>query len=92
MAGGSLVTKPTYDRSFWEELWSKTLREHADKVAQRPPNAHLVGEVVNCGGDRGMLLEALTTVRCARQYAVGLVVSRSSTIRYDGPSRSMPTW
>jgi 2-polyprenyl-3-methyl-5-hydroxy-6-metoxy-1,4-benzoquinol methylase len=38
---------PTYDRSFWEQLWSKTLREHADKVAQRPANAHLVGEVVH---------------------------------------------
>ncbi|WP_437757093.1 class I SAM-dependent methyltransferase [Sorangium sp. So ce1389] len=41
------MTKPTYDQSFWEQLWSKTLREHADKVAQRPPNAHLVGEIVN---------------------------------------------
>jgi SAM-dependent methyltransferase len=39
------VAKPSYDRSFWERLWSTTLREHADKVAQRPPNANLVGEV-----------------------------------------------
>lgn len=30
-----------FDQGFWEELWSKTLREHADKVARRPPNAHL---------------------------------------------------
>jgi SAM-dependent methyltransferase len=35
------VSKPTYDREFWEQLWSKTLREHADIVAQRPPNDHL---------------------------------------------------
>lgn len=41
------MTKPTYDRSFWEQLWSKTLREQAEKVARRPPNPHLVGEVVD---------------------------------------------
>jgi SAM-dependent methyltransferase len=39
------MTKPTYDQPFWEELWSKTLREHASKVAGRPPNAHLAGEL-----------------------------------------------
>jgi 2-polyprenyl-3-methyl-5-hydroxy-6-metoxy-1,4-benzoquinol methylase len=48
------VTEPTYDRSFWEQLWSKTLREHADKVAQRPPNAHLVGEAVNLQPGRAL--------------------------------------
>jgi SAM-dependent methyltransferase len=31
-----------YDQAFWEQLWVKTLRDHPDKVAQRPPNAHLV--------------------------------------------------
>jgi SAM-dependent methyltransferase len=31
-----------YDRAHWEQLWAKTLREHADKVAQRPPNAQLL--------------------------------------------------
>jgi 2-polyprenyl-3-methyl-5-hydroxy-6-metoxy-1,4-benzoquinol methylase len=35
----------TKDRNFWEQLWSKTLREHPDKVAQRPPNAYLTAEV-----------------------------------------------
>jgi 2-polyprenyl-3-methyl-5-hydroxy-6-metoxy-1,4-benzoquinol methylase len=34
-----------HDRAHWEGLWEKTLREHPDKVAQRPPNAHLVAEV-----------------------------------------------
>jgi SAM-dependent methyltransferase len=34
-----------YDRSFWEERWSQALREHGDRVAQRPPNAHLTAEV-----------------------------------------------
>lgn len=33
-----------YDRAFWEERWSRALREHADRVAQRPPNRHLVAE------------------------------------------------
>ena len=34
-----------YDRAYWEQLWEKTLREHADKVAQRPPNARLIAAV-----------------------------------------------
>jgi SAM-dependent methyltransferase len=36
---------PTFDRDYWEQLWSKTLREHGDKVARRPPNAHLTSEL-----------------------------------------------
>ena len=34
-----------YDRTFWEQLWAKTLREHPDKVAQRAPSAQLIAEV-----------------------------------------------
>lgn len=34
-----------YDRAYWEELWAKTLREHPEKVARRPPNLHLTTEV-----------------------------------------------
>ena len=30
-----------YDKDFWEERWARALREHPDKVAKRPPNAHL---------------------------------------------------
>jgi SAM-dependent methyltransferase len=37
----------TYDRAYWEQLWAKTLREHPDKVAQRPPNAHLIAEIAS---------------------------------------------
>lgn len=29
------------DPDHWERLWVRTLREHADKVAQRPPSAYL---------------------------------------------------
>jgi hypothetical protein len=32
------VTESKFDQRFWEELWERTLRQHADKVAQRPPN------------------------------------------------------
>ena len=35
----------TYDHTHWEELWAKTLREHPDKVARRPPNGHLITEI-----------------------------------------------
>src|SRR5690606_5242434 len=27
-----------YDRDHWERLWARTLVEHGDKVARRPPN------------------------------------------------------
>jgi 2-polyprenyl-3-methyl-5-hydroxy-6-metoxy-1,4-benzoquinol methylase len=37
--------KSDYDRDFWEGRWSEALREHGDRVAQRPPNAHLTAEV-----------------------------------------------
>ena len=38
---------PTFDQDFWEQLWSTTLREHGDKVARRPPNAHLMAEAAS---------------------------------------------
>jgi 2-polyprenyl-3-methyl-5-hydroxy-6-metoxy-1,4-benzoquinol methylase len=30
-----------YDRDSWEQRWSQALREHWDRIAQRPPNVHL---------------------------------------------------
>ena len=36
-----------FDRSFWEGRWSQVLREHADRGARRPPNAHLTAEAMN---------------------------------------------
>jgi 2-polyprenyl-3-methyl-5-hydroxy-6-metoxy-1,4-benzoquinol methylase len=44
----------TYDRAYWEQLWAKTLREHPDKVAQRPPNAHLIAEVASLRPGRSL--------------------------------------
>jgi SAM-dependent methyltransferase len=33
-----------YHRASWEERWAQALRAHGDRVARRPPNAHLTGE------------------------------------------------
>ena len=43
-----------YDRAYWEQLWAKTLREHPDKVAHRPPNAHLIAEIANLRPGRAL--------------------------------------
>jgi 2-polyprenyl-3-methyl-5-hydroxy-6-metoxy-1,4-benzoquinol methylase len=43
-----------YDRSFWEERWSQALRERGDRVAQRPPNAHLTAEVGDLRSGRAL--------------------------------------
>lgn len=48
------MTKPKFDQDFWQELWSKTLREHADKVASRPPNAHLMAEAADLPPGRAL--------------------------------------
>ena len=44
----------TYDRAYWEQLWVKTLREHADKVAQRPPNVHLLAAAASLQPGRAL--------------------------------------
>lgn len=43
-----------YDRAYWEQLWAKTLREHPDKVAQRPPNARMIAEVARLRPGRAL--------------------------------------
>jgi 2-polyprenyl-3-methyl-5-hydroxy-6-metoxy-1,4-benzoquinol methylase len=48
------MTKPNFDRDFWEARWSETLREQADKVARRPPNAHLTAEVADLPPGRAL--------------------------------------
>jgi SAM-dependent methyltransferase len=50
------MTASSYDRDFWEQLWSRTLRERADDVVRRPPNAHLTGEAT--GLRPGLALDA----------------------------------
>ena len=44
----------TYDRTHWEELWAKTLREHPDTVARRPPNSHLIAEAARLPPGRAL--------------------------------------
>jgi len=39
------VRKPTYDRAFWEQLWSRTLSGPSEHIARRPANRHLTTEV-----------------------------------------------
>jgi SAM-dependent methyltransferase len=39
------MTDETFDRDAWERRWERALREHADVLASRPPNAYLVAEV-----------------------------------------------
>jgi 2-polyprenyl-3-methyl-5-hydroxy-6-metoxy-1,4-benzoquinol methylase len=48
------MSTPRFDRDFWEQLWSKTLREHGDKVASRPPNAHLMAEAAGLSPGRAL--------------------------------------
>ena len=48
------MTQPKFDQEFWEQLWSKTVREHADKLAHRPPNAHLMAEATDLPPGRAL--------------------------------------
>lgn len=44
----------TYDHEFWERLWEKMLREQPEKVARRPPNAHLIAEAAGLRPGRAL--------------------------------------
>jgi SAM-dependent methyltransferase len=48
------VADETFDRDFWEQRWAQVLREHPDKVANRPPNAHLLAEVEDLAAGRAL--------------------------------------
>lgn len=45
---------PTFDHDYWDRLWSKTLREHAEAIARRPPNAHLRAELATLAPGRAL--------------------------------------
>jgi SAM-dependent methyltransferase len=50
------VTDESFDRSSWERRWAQALRESPEKLASRPPNAHLLAEI---GGlQPGLALDA----------------------------------
>lgn len=44
----------SFDRAYWEQLWARTLREHPEKVAGRPPNAHLVAAAADLPPGRAL--------------------------------------
>lgn len=48
------MSPPKFDQDFWEQLWTKTLREHADKIALRSPNAQLLTEVAELAPGRAL--------------------------------------
>lgn len=41
------MTQRDFDRPFWEERWSRALRDHSDQVSRRPPNEWLTTEVAD---------------------------------------------
>jgi SAM-dependent methyltransferase len=45
---------PTYDREHWERLWNRTVQEHADVLAHRPPNAHFLNAVTELPAGRAL--------------------------------------
>ncbi|HEY4348314.1 MAG TPA: class I SAM-dependent methyltransferase [Gaiellaceae bacterium] len=47
------IVTSTYDREFWEQLWRRTLHEHAGG-ALRPPSAHLTHEVSSLSPGRAL--------------------------------------
>ncbi len=48
------MTKPQYDREFWEQPRSKTLRERADTVSNRSPNSLLMTEAAKLPTGRAL--------------------------------------
>ena len=50
------MTDDRFDRDSWERRWSQALREHPDRVARRPPNAHLLAEIADL--EPGLALDA----------------------------------
>lgn len=43
-----------HSRTDWEERWARALREHGDRIAERPPNAHLTAEVTGVPPGRAL--------------------------------------
>ena len=43
-----------YERGSWEVRWAKALRDHGDRIADRPPNPHLVAEIGDLPSGRAL--------------------------------------
>jgi 2-polyprenyl-3-methyl-5-hydroxy-6-metoxy-1,4-benzoquinol methylase len=85
-----------YDRNFWEARWSQAMREQGDRVAQRPPNAHLTAEVgdlrpgraldAGCGhGSDALWLAARGWQVTAVDFAATALAYARSTAEAMGP-------
>jgi 2-polyprenyl-3-methyl-5-hydroxy-6-metoxy-1,4-benzoquinol methylase len=85
-----------YGRKSWEERWSRALGEHGDRVAQRPPNAHLTAELgdlrpgraldAGCGhGSDALWLAARGWQVTAVDFAATALAHARSTAEAAGP-------
>ena len=90
------MTTTSFDRDFWDQLWSRTLRERADAVADRPPNAHLTAEVedlrpgravdAGCGhGSDTIWLAAHGWQVTAVDFSAAALAHARSTVEAAGP-------
>jgi 2-polyprenyl-3-methyl-5-hydroxy-6-metoxy-1,4-benzoquinol methylase len=90
------VDMSEYDRDFWEQRWSQALRAHGDRVAQRPPNAHLTAEIgdlrpgraldAGCGhGSDALWLAARGWQVTAVDFAAAALAYARSTAEAIGP-------
>ena len=43
-----------HDSDTWEQRWTRALESHGDRVAQRPPNAHLTGAAADLPPGRAL--------------------------------------
>ena len=43
-----------YDRDAWEDRWTRALGTHGDRLAERPPNAHVTGELADLPPGRAL--------------------------------------
>ena len=84
------------DRDFWEERWAQALREHGDRLAQRPSNAHLTAELgdlpagraldAGCGhGSEALWLAARGWQVTAVDFAATALAHARSTAEAMGP-------
>ena len=90
------MTNETFDRESWERRWEQVLREHPDKVAARPPNAHLLSELGDlrpgraldaaCGhGSEAMWLAASGWQVTAVDFSMTALEHGRSTAQTVGP-------
>lgn len=96
-----------FDQQSWEARWSNALREHGDRVAERPPNAHLTAELAalppghaldaGCGhgAETIWLADRGWSVTALDFSATALAYARSRvepTARIDWVEADLTTW